>query len=59
MFLRDLHCGTVRAWTLGMLLTTVACAINMLFSLRNPSISITTYVVQLIAYPLGLGWDKV
>ena len=31
----------------------------MLFSLRNPSISITTYVVQLVAYPIGLGWDLV
>lgn len=31
----------------------------MLFSLRNPSVSITTYVVQLVAYPLGLGWDLI
>lgn len=31
----------------------------MLFSLRNPSISITTYVIQLIAYPIGRGWDLV
>jgi hypothetical protein len=52
-------CNTVRAWVIGMLLTTIACAINMLFSLRNPSISITTYVVQLVAYPICIGWDKV
>ena len=31
----------------------------MLFSLRNPSVTITTYVVQLISYPIGLGWDLV
>lgn len=31
----------------------------MLFSLRNPSVTITTYVVQLVAYPIGLGWDLV
>jgi len=31
----------------------------MLFSLRNPSVTITTYVVQLVAYPLGLGWDLI
>jgi hypothetical protein len=31
----------------------------MLFSLRNPSITINTYVVQLIAYPIGRAWDLV
>lgn len=31
----------------------------MLFSLRNPSIEVTTYVIQLVAYPLGLLWDRV
>lgn len=31
----------------------------MLFSLRNPSVAITTYVIQLIAYPIGRGWDMV
>lgn len=55
----DMPCNTIRAWVIGMLLTTIACAINMLFSLRNPSITITTYVVQLVAYPLGVGWDMI
>jgi hypothetical protein len=55
----DMPANTIRMWVLGMLLSTIASAINMLFSLRNPSITITTYVVQLVAYPLGLGWDKV
>lgn len=31
----------------------------MLFSLRNPSVAITTYVIQLIAYPIGRGWDLI
>lgn len=31
----------------------------MLFSLKNPSITITTYVIQLVAYPIGLLWDMV
>lgn len=31
----------------------------MLFSLRNPSIYITTFVIQLVAYPIGLGWDLI
>jgi OPT family small oligopeptide transporter len=32
---------------------------NMLFSLRQPSIIVTSYVAQLVAYPLGMGWAKV
>ena len=55
----DLPANTIRAWVIGLLLTTIACAINLLFSLRNPSITVTTYCVQLVAYPLGLGWDMV
>ncbi|KAI9743160.1 MAG: hypothetical protein M1818_003455 [Claussenomyces sp. TS43310] len=55
----DLPCNTIRAWTIGMLLTTISVAINMLFSLRNPSIIITTYVVQLVAYPICRGWDLI
>jgi hypothetical protein len=31
----------------------------MLFSLRNPTVLLTTYVIQLVAYPIGLGWDLV
>jgi hypothetical protein len=52
-------CNTIRAWTIGLVLTTLACSVNMLFSLRNPSISITTFVVQLVAYPIGRGWDLI
>lgn len=31
----------------------------MVFSLRNPSIEVTTYVIQLVAYPIGLLWDSI
>jgi hypothetical protein len=55
----DLPANTIRAWVIGMLLCTLGSGINMLFSLRNPTVSITTYVIQLIAYPIGLGWDLV
>lgn len=55
----ELPVNTIRAWVIGLFLTTVASAINLLFSLRNPSIIVTTYVIQLIAYPLGRGWDRV
>ncbi|KAI1079611.1 small oligopeptide transporter [Whalleya microplaca] len=55
----DLPANTIRAWVIGLILCTIGSAINMLFSLRNPSITITTYVVQLVAYPIGLGWDLI
>jgi hypothetical protein len=55
----DMPANTIRAWTIGLILCTVGSAINMLFSLRNPSVSVTTYVIQLVAYPIGLLWDLV
>ncbi|KAI0868299.1 OPT family small oligopeptide transporter [Hypoxylon argillaceum] len=55
----DLPANTIRAWAIGLILCTVGSAVNMLFSLRNPSITITTYVIQLVAYPIGLGWDLI
>jgi len=55
----DMPVNTIRAWAIGMLLCTVGSAVNMLLSLRNPSISLTTFVIQLIAYPLGLLWDLI
>jgi hypothetical protein len=55
----DVPANTVRAWVIGLILCTIGSGVNMLFSLRNPSVAITTYVIQLIAYPIGLGWDLV
>ncbi|CAK1366136.1 Sexual differentiation process protein isp4 [Cercospora beticola] len=54
----DLPTSTIRAWTIGMLLTTVVSGVNGLFYLRYPIINITPYVVQLVAYPLGVAWAK-
>lgn len=51
--------STIRAWTIGLVLTTVVSGCNALFILRYPIISIGPYVVQLIAYPIGVGWAKV
>lgn len=42
-----------------MLLTTFGSGLNLLFSLRAPSIIITSMIALLIAYPLGVGWAKV
>ena len=41
-----------------MLLTTIASGLNALFALRQPAITITSLTVQLVAYPLGVGWYK-
>lgn len=55
----DLPTSTIRAWTIGMLLTTVVSGVNGLFFLRYPIINIPPYVAQLVAYPLGVGWAKI
>ncbi|KAL7621266.1 hypothetical protein AAE478_008583 [Parahypoxylon ruwenzoriense] len=55
----DLPANTIRAWVIGMVLCTVGSAVNMLFSLKNPSVQVTTYVIQLVAYPIGLVWDLI
>lgn len=40
-------------------MTTLGSALNMLFSMRAPSIIINTLVIQLVAWPIGLAWDLV
>ena len=40
-------------------MATIGSALNMLFSMRAPSIVITSLVAQLVAYPIGVGWSKV
>ncbi|KAF2670668.1 small oligopeptide transporter [Microthyrium microscopicum] len=51
--------GTFRAWFLGLLFVTLGSGLNMLFSLRQPSISIGALVAQLCVYPIGVLWAKV
>ncbi|KAI9649692.1 hypothetical protein NHQ30_002273 [Ciborinia camelliae] len=55
----DLPCNTIRAWVIGLVLNTIASGLNSLFSLRAPSLTITSIVVQMVAYPLGLGWTMI
>ena len=40
-------------------MTTIGSALNMLFSMRSPSITITSIVAQLVTYPVGVAWTKV
>jgi OPT family small oligopeptide transporter len=53
------HTNTIRAWTIGLVFCTIGSALNMLFSMRQPYIIIPSYVIQVVAYPVGLAWYKV
>jgi len=55
----EMPANTIRAWVIGLLLCTIGSAVNMLMSLRNPTIMLTTFAIQLVAYPIGLGWDLI
>jgi OPT family small oligopeptide transporter len=46
--------NTFRAWFLGMVFVMFGSGLNVFLSLRDPAISITPLVVQLIVYPFGL-----
>lgn len=48
--------STIRMWTIGMLMTTIGCGMNLLFSLHAPSFTVTTFVTSIIAWPLGRAW---
>lgn len=50
--------NTIRMWTLGLIMTTIGCALNMLFSLHSPSIVLTTFVTSILAWPLGKAWER-
>jgi|SRR5271154_5991678 len=45
-------------WTIAFLFTTLGSGINMLLSLRRPSIVITAIVAQLLSFPLGQAWGR-
>ncbi|KAI1907448.1 hypothetical protein LOZ61_006141 [Ophidiomyces ophidiicola] len=55
----DLPVDTIRAWIIGMFLTTIGAGLNSLFSLRAPSIVVSSMVALLVAHPLGLAWARV
>ncbi|KAJ5088175.1 OPT oligopeptide transporter [Penicillium angulare] len=51
--------NTFRAWFLGVLLTIVFTGVNQLFTLRYPTIFLTSYVSQVVGYPMGTFLAKV
>lgn len=52
-------CSTIRAWSIGVFFSVALAAINQLFSIRNPPITVTSNVAQLLAYPMGKAWEKI
>ncbi|KAL4803244.1 OPT oligopeptide transporter protein-domain-containing protein [Aspergillus unguis] len=48
----------LRMFVLGIVFCIVASGLNTLYTLRNPSITISASVVLLLAYPLGKLWEK-
>jgi OPT family oligopeptide transporter len=55
----SLDANTLRAWIIGMLFVTIGSAMNMLFSLRKPTIAVGTLVCQISSYPVGLFFAKI
>ncbi|KAG9250828.1 OPT oligopeptide transporter protein-domain-containing protein [Emericellopsis atlantica] len=55
----DMPINTIRAWTIGALMCTIVAACNVLLNMRRAPLTITSTVVQLIAYPIGCGWANV
>ncbi|GKZ58923.1 hypothetical protein AnigIFM56816_005293 [Aspergillus niger] len=49
---------TLRMWVLGIGFCIVASGLNTLYTLRKPSITISSSVTLLLAYPLGKLWEK-
>lgn len=45
--------NTLRAWLLGLVFTVLGTGINQFFSMRYPSVTISSLVAQLLAYPAG------
>jgi hypothetical protein len=55
----SVNINTPRMWTLSLLFAVFGSSINLFFSLRYPSVSISPIIALLVAHPLGLLWDQV
>lgn len=51
--------NTIRMWTIGMLMTTVGCTVNLIFNFHSPVFVVSTFVSAISAWPLGRLWDRV
>ncbi|KAH3902507.1 related to Sexual differentiation process protein isp4 [Saccharomycodes ludwigii] len=51
--------NTLRMWVLGILMTMIGSALNLLFSMHSPSIVLTSFVTSILAWPIGRCWEKI
>ncbi|OGM47811.1 hypothetical protein ABOM_003346 [Aspergillus bombycis] len=49
----SIPCGTIRAWVIGLFCACGLAAINQFFAPRQPAITVTAYLAQLIGFGLG------
>ncbi|PLN83965.1 small oligopeptide transporter [Aspergillus taichungensis] len=50
--------NTMRMWVIGIIFTIVGAGLNQFFSLRQPSVTISALVAQLLAFPVGCAWAR-
>lgn len=55
----DSQTDNVRMWVLTIGITTVVAAVDALFQLRYPTVTVSNIVAVLVAWPLGLAWHAV
>ncbi|KAJ7074114.1 OPT oligopeptide transporter [Mycena amicta] len=54
----SLETNTFRMWTLTTIFVILFSGVNMFFSLRYPSLSLTYVVAQLLVFPIGRAWER-
>ncbi|KFZ08867.1 hypothetical protein V502_09095 [Pseudogymnoascus sp. VKM F-4520 (FW-2644)] len=55
---QDMPVNTLRAWTMGIIFTMLGSGVNQFFSMRYPSVTITSLVAQLVSFPIGVALAK-
>ncbi|TVY83077.1 Sexual differentiation process protein isp4, partial [Lachnellula suecica] len=55
----NMLCSTIRSWVIGLLFVVGLAFINQLFSIRQPAITVTANVAQLLCYPIAKAWEAV
>ena len=55
----DTPCETFRAYVLGIFFMCGSTCLNTFFSQRQPAISLSSLIMQLLVAPLGMAWAKV
>lgn len=54
----SLPVSTIRSWAIGLVAVVLIAFINQLFSVRQPSLSVSAEVVQLLSFPIGKAAER-